>query len=384
MTEPIASDGMRIVCAMFDPMKGGPVMRARGVYQVMQRNGHRPSIVLPNIPGTAFDYVVEGGVPCDRVAIRKPALPNRPSAFASYLAGLLPSIVRMRRYLLSQAPDVVHVNGAFDIVPALAAKMTNIPIVWHLNDTIFGRRLSRALGHIVRALATEVVAAARPVGLHYGIPEDRFTTIPAPVDTRRFTPRDPSYVPGRAVLLGLVGNWNWVKGQDHFVDVVDQLRKDGRDVRGKIVGSYVERQKGYWLPILEGIAQRGLSEVIDAPGFCDDVPAIVRGFDILLLTSRTEACPMCVLEAMACGVPVVSFDVGGVLDMVGHGDRRAGIVVPAGDVGAMVSAVCELLDQPRTYRMLARNGPSRARSEFSLEACVARHEAVYRKATKVR
>jgi glycosyltransferase involved in cell wall biosynthesis len=372
---------LTIVCSIFDPMKGGPVMRARAVYQVMQRQGHSPRIVLPDMEGTAAAYVEEGGVPCDRLAIEKPVMPNRPAAFLRFLLALTPSIGRMRRYLIEKKPDVVHVNGAFDVVAAFAGRLAGIPVVWHLNDSILGPRVSAALGRVVRSLATEIVVAATRVGRHYGIPAERATLLPAPVDVHRFPARETGYLPGPQVRLGLVGNWNWVKAQDRFVETIDRLRSAGIDARGTIVGGFISRQERFWKPILADIERRGLTEAIDAPGFCDDVPGAMADFDLLLLTSRSEACPMCVLEAMSIGVPVVTFDVGGVREMLGEGDDAAGIVVPEGDIDAMERAVRALLSDCDRYRSMARNGQCRARALFSLEACVQRHENIYLRAT---
>lgn len=102
---------------------------------------------------------------------------------------------------------------------------------------------------------------------------------------------------------------------------------------------------------------------------------------------------MSVLEAMSVGVPQVCFRVGGVPELLGTQgraserpdmDRPAGVVVPEGDVDAMVEAVERLLSETERYRELARAGQARARALFSLEACVARHHAVYNAAIGAR
>lgn len=369
-----------IVCTIFDPNRGGPVERARSVYERMKFMGHRAEIVFPDAEGSAAPYVAAAGIPFTKLPIRKPVLPNKPWLFLRYIFGLPFAIGRVRNFLQARRPSVVHVNGAFDVVPALGAFFAGIPLVWHLNDTVFSARLSRWLGRIVNALASEIPVAATKVGQHYGISVERSTLLPAPVDTTRFTDRDPSYLPGKSPRLGLVGNWNWVKQQDHFVEVLSRLRQNGLDAHGTIIGGFIPGQEAFYEPILERIERDALGDVIEAEGFCEDVSAEIARFDIALLTSRSEACPMCVLEAMSVGVPVVAYDVGGTAEILGEGEDAAGVVISAGDKEAMVDTVAMLLRDQNAYRRMARNGQARAREKFSLEACVARHIEIYKKA----
>lgn len=369
-----------IICTIFDPNRGGPVIRARSVYERMREQGHQAEIVFPDAEGTAAAYVAEAGLPYTKLKISKPVLPNKPLAFLKYAITLPLAIMRVRSYFRRRRPSVVHVNGAFDFVPALAARLAGVPLVWHLNDTVFPSLPSRMLGRLVLALASEIPVAATRVGEHYGIPASRSTLLPAPVNVERFAARDPGHVPGNSPSIGMVGNWNWIKQQDHFVDVISILRARGLDAHGTIVGGFIPGQEGFFEPILTRIQRDGLSEAITADGFCEDVPSEVASFDISLLTSHSEACPMCVLEAMSVGVPVVAYDVGGAAELLGEGNEAAGIVVPPGDKEAMAKAVQTLLADSELYQRMARNGQSRARQIFALEACVARHIEIYRKA----
>lgn len=375
---------MKIVCFLFDNNTGGPTVRARMVYRQMVAEGDSPRVAFPQ-PGPATAYIEEAEIPADIIGIDKPVLPRKIGPFLRFALRAPINIIRIRRYLRRERPDVVHVNGAYDLFPALAARMSGIPVVWHLNDTVFGPRLSRMLGRMVRSLATVVVTAANRVAEHYGVTGADPIIIHAPVDVDRFAARDPEHLPGPAPKIGLVGNWNWIKGQDRFVDVIAQLRADGRPVEGEMVGRFLDSQTDFWEPIVARIENDpDLDAAIHRRGFVADTPGALRGMDLLLLTSHSEASPICVLEAMSTGVPQVVFDVGGVREMLGEGDEAAGIIVPPGDVAAMTSAVARILDDPALYRRLATNGMQRARAHFSVEACVRRHRRAYDAATAPR
>jgi len=374
-TEPMKK--LHVICFLFDPITGGPTIRARAVYERMIADGYEVRVAFPLGEGSAAGYIAESGIPVDRLMVRKPVPPSKPGPFLKFAFQLPLALWRTVRYLKQHKPDVIHVNGAFDIGPALAGRIAGVPVVWHLNDTIFSKRFSRLLGVFVKRTAMVVVAAAERVAEHYGVSGGHTVVIHAPVNVERFTRRDPDSFPRAEPVLGLLGNWNWVKGQDRFVETIQRLRDAGSPVRGRAMGKFPDSQKAFWEPVLATIEASGLEEVIERPGFVENTAAALRDIDILLLTSHSEASPICVHEAMSIGIPQVVFDVGGVREMLGDGDRAAGMIVPEGDVGAMTAAVERLLADASLYARMALNGQKRARAYFSLEACIARHEAAY-------
>lgn len=322
----------------------------------------------------------EAGVPAERLRVEKPVLPQRLGLFIRFVLMAPLSIWHYVAFLRQERPDLVHVNGAFDILPALAGRFTGVPVVWHLNDTMFGKKLSLIMGLVVRALATTIIVAGQRVAEHYHVADAGPHVIHAPVDVARFPAKDVSQGLSPTVQLTLIGNWNWVKGQDRFVALIENLVSQGVSVRATIAGHFPDSQKRFWSPILEQVRLCGLSEIIDAPGYLTDTPSLLKRSDILLVTSHSEASPISVLEAMSAGVPVVAFDVGGMREMLGSGNNAAGIWVPEGDVGALSSAVMSIIDAPERWAQMSLNGAERARSYFTLEACVERHKAAYRAA----
>ncbi|WP_375266256.1 glycosyltransferase family 4 protein [Planktotalea sp.] len=376
---------LKVICFLFDPNIGGPTIRARNVYERMIADGYDVRIAFPNGKGSAAEFIAEKGIPVDKLSIEKPVLPRKFVMFLKFSLKVPASIFRVRRYLRQEKPDVIHVNGAFDVVPALAGILARVPVVWHLNDTVLSPRFSRKLGWVVKKVASVVVVAATRVGEHYNVMDAATHVIFAPVDVSKFDARDPNGFPRANSVLTLIGNWNWIKGHDRFVEVVAGLLGQGIKVRGFMVGKFLEGQRAYWEPILDRIATDNLDRHFECPGFVEDTAGVLEDSDILLLTSHSEASPMSLLEAMSVGVPVVTFDVGGVREMLGTdengGAEAAGVVVPNGDVDAMQKAAANLLKDPERYQQMCWNGQNRARERFSLESCVERHIEAYAEAT---
>lgn len=383
MTE-LVSAKAKIICFLFDPNIGGPTIRARLVYERMQAEGYDIRVAFPNAQGTAVGFMKEKRIAVDRLPIAKPVMPRNFVPFVKFALKTPIGFISVFRYLKRQKPDVIHVNGAFDIVPALAGKLAGIPVVWHLNDTVFGPKVSRTMGWLVRNVADEIVIAATRVGEHYNVMAANPRVVFAPVDVARFQSAGNTTKIKDPATITLIGNWNWIKGHDKFVTVIGSLVDHGFKVKGLIVGKFLDGQKAYWEPILQQIENGHLKDSIDTPGFVKDVVATLAKSDLLLLTSHSEASPMSVLEAMAMGVPIVSFDVGGVQEMIGQSEQAAGIVVPAGDVEAMQTATARLLDDKALYESACANGIKRAKELFSLEICVEKHKAAYKSAIRKR
>jgi glycosyltransferase involved in cell wall biosynthesis len=97
--------------------------------------------------------------------------------------------------------------------------------------------------------------------------------------------------------------------------------------------------------------------------------------DIFVIPSLQDNLPNTVLEAMACGVPVVGFATGGIPDMVRPG--ITGLLVPTGNVALLRSAIEQLLDDPETRAAMGRNARRIAVAEYALEVQARRYVSLY-------
>jgi glycosyltransferase involved in cell wall biosynthesis len=98
--------------------------------------------------------------------------------------------------------------------------------------------------------------------------------------------------------------------------------------------------------------------------------------NVFALTSRMEGMPLAILEAWAAGLPVVASAVGGVRDLVAHGQN--GLLFPNGDASALTAALEQVLTDRRTAAALAEAGQAQVRSEYSVERMAATYDAHYR------
>ena len=122
------------------------------------------------------------------------------------------------------------------------------------------------------------------------------------------------------------------------------------------------------------VVRLGVKRDVRFFGRVDDVADLLRGADLFLLPSETESFGLAALEAMACGVPVVASDVGGIPEVVVHGET--GFLAPVGDVAAMTDRSLEVLGDPARLELLRRGAVARA-ALFSADKVVPQYERVY-------
>lgn len=266
----------------------------------------------------------------------------------------------------AKAADVVLAHGSASLPASAVARVfggapfvyrsIGDPSVWAstpLRRLRVGLALRRAAG--VVALWPE---AADFMASTYGLRRGFVTSIPNAVDVERFPPitvgersaaRERWGVAGDAPVVAVIGALSGEK------DVETALRGTAL-VAGAIVlvaGSGPEREALESTARAVGVDARFLGNI-------DDPGTVLAAADLLVLTSRTEGMPGAVMEAGARGVPVVATDVGGVRTVIDP--PTGGVVVPAGDAGAVGRAVRSLLDErrpvgrrwlPATYSMSA-------------------------------
>lgn len=176
------------------------------------------------------------------------------------------------------------------------------------------------------------------------------------------TEQEPGYI-------SVVSEFSRRKGFDLAFEVIASLAQEGYPQHLVVAGRIQEWLREDFDLVL---ASASRPDRIEVRGFVDDLAAVYQGATVHLVTSRYEGFGFPALEAMACGTPVVAFANSSLPEVIGD----AGILVPDGDVGAMVAAVRRLLHDPSMRADLAHAGVERAR-QFTWAESASRHAEVY-------
>lgn len=294
--------------------------------------------------------------------------------------GLL--VLEVRRWLRGKAIDVVHAHRYKEILLTVLARrprQAGLIVTVHglqprvqltandflLNWTAFlAARLTGARFVAVSKELTERLAAriGRQCVVHIPNPVPPLPAVEGQPDLHSILEWDP-----RRRIVGFVGRLEHVKGPDVFIDLAARCRGN---VGFVLIGSGA--LKGH---LAARVAAEGLVDRVAFLGEVPDATAYLRQLDLLVLSSRDEGLPLILLEAAACQVPVVAFNVGGVSEVL-DGSRAARLVAP-GDIGGLQRAVSDLLEDREEIEGEAAKWAGSVRARFTVTRTLAAYAALY-------
>jgi glycosyltransferase involved in cell wall biosynthesis len=288
---------------------------------------------------------------------------------------------RLRQLMNDRRADAVITVGAGDKMfwGRLAAHLAGVPVIASaLHSTGWPDgvgRMNRALTRITDAFIgvadshgkflvdVEAFPTEKVVVIRNGVDCDRFRPDPA----ARFSVRQELGLSEKTPLVGIVAALREEKNHLLFVQMAAGLVKQHSDSHFVIVGDGPQR------PMIEQLA-RELNVVnrIHLLGTRSDTPRLVSALDCFTLCSLNEASPVSILEALACGVPVVSTNVGSISESILEG--ITGHLVPSEDCRALVKSVAGILSNPVRGQAMGRAGREHVVRTGSLESMVTGYE----------
>jgi len=292
----------------------------------------------------------------------------------------LPALVRL---LHREGISLVYGNnpGSASRRAIFAARLAGARSVWHFRGVKWhwGWRKGVFLRLAGRVVAVSN-ACARSLARFY--PLEKIRVVHNGVEALQFcAEREESrrrlgalagLPPGARILL-MVSHLKPRKGQEEAVAVMQRLAQLDPAAHLLIAGS-LEHDPAYVEKIRGRIRHSGLDGRIHLLGLRQDIPQLLPGADLFLHTARVDAHPRAVVEAMAAGLPVVSFAVDGVAETVVHGET--GYLAPEHDCEALARAARSLLSDPLTAGEFGRRGRERAGRDFSARGAARKIEAI--------
>lgn len=298
-------------------------------------------------------------------------------------------------WLRTMRPDILHTHtakaGTLGRLAVLLAPWWRPRVVvhtfhGHVLKGEFGPRLSRMIARFERVLArlsTRVIAVSEEIAddlVAFGVaPREKIEVVHLGFDLSRFAERDDERAAIRsatrrrlgiaqeALVVTVIARVVKVKRIDRFIEMAGLIAN--RDVVFLVAGDGDRRAE-----LEASEAARALGDRLVWAGFERDIGAICFASDVVALTSDNEGTPVCLIEAQACAVPVVTTDAGGVATVVL--DCVSGRIVSK-DAAALSNAVSEFLDDESLRAEYGRRGREHALAAFSVDRLVGDIDRLY-------
>jgi glycosyltransferase involved in cell wall biosynthesis len=320
------------------------------------------------------DRVRAAGLPGARLRLRADA----------DLAGL----ARLARSCAEQRADALILTRWREyLLGGLAARLARTPLtVLRLGLRVVPRNDPKR--RLVFRLADRIIVNAEEVRSALlqksWIPPSKIQVIPNGLDLRRYRPggdrrpfRAELGIPPEAPLAISVGSLTPQKDQESLLQAAARVHREAPEVHFAVLG------EGFLRPRLEErMRELGLAERFHLVGFREDVRPALAAADLFVLSSRNEGMARALLEAMACGLPVVATDVSGTRAAVENG--RNGLVVPPQDPDVLAAALLKLLADPAARQRWGRTSRRIAEERFADHAMLDRTELLLRRSLDAR
>ncbi|MEM6797219.1 MAG: glycosyltransferase family 4 protein [Acidobacteriota bacterium] len=271
------------------------------------------------------------------------------------------------RHLRGSVDVVIDSENGIPFFSPLYSRVPKVALVHHVHQEVFGHELpapAAALGRVLegrlmpwayrRDWFVAVSPSTRDDLLDLGIEAARLAVIHNGLDHAAFAPAPA----GEEPMILSVGRLKRYKGLETLLEAARSWRRSLPDARLVIAGEGPQRQ------LLERRAQElGLASRVEFLGYVDPAEKVrlMQRAHVVVQTSLKEGWGMTVLEASACGTPVVASDVAGLRDSVRPG--RTGLLVPFGDAEKLAAAVVQVMADDGTRRRLGK-GARRWASRF--------------------
>lgn len=280
-------------------------------------------------------------------------------------------------------------------VAAIAGKLTDTPTV----ATLHGMSLHPQEISVARTTGSHTIVVCREAwsqAMAVGLPSDAVSLVPNGIDLAVYNPASADRAVLRSaigvgpddVLIGFVGRLAWEKGPDKFIKAAEQVLQHRPDVHFALVGTGLMEKE-----LAAAIEHAGIEANVHLAGMWQDPSKVYPSLDLMLHTSRADAMPLAILEAMASGVPVVAIGVGGVPELIEAGET--GILIGTnewpgivseypGDWDGVAKAALALIEHPERLQRMSAASVRRAAALYDIRQSAASTAQIFRQMMRVR
>lgn len=349
---------------------GGGGKSLLGLLEQLPGQGWQTHVVVPG-EGQFTDELIRMGISHDIYPF-EPLDPRRPFHTVR-------TLLKWRSIMRRVKPSLIHANG-FDLSRSfsVAAASLGIPYITHVRFpstpdgirwTLRGLPKPAALIFNSRAMLEDqwphiekISPSSRPFVAHNAVDLEQFHPAPWP-DSEK-------------LRIGIIANFAPFKRHEDFIRMAAAMLKRRQDLEFWIVGEDTQGT-GRRAALEELSRDLGANAAVKFLGHRSDIPDIMRQLHLVVVPSEFEPFGRVVIEAMACGRPVIGSNDGGIPEIIDHGDT--GYLVEVGDADGFARHALEVLGDRGMWEKMSLAANKAVNERFSLTAHVEQITSIYRK-----
>lgn len=279
------------------------------------------------------------------------------------------------RLIKQLIPDVIYINTSVSLAAALAARRCKVPLIWHLRE-LFGSvggelvapsamvpsvkaafpRLADCIIANSRAVAANLLGPKANIAqvVHNAVDDEFFESALGKQEACKRLGLDPE-----KFVIGVPGTLRSMKGHPFFFDAAAIVCRENPNVMLAITG---DGKDDFKHTLVEQIRELGLEKKVVFLGVLDGLENFYPACDLICVPSESEPFGRVVIEAMACGKPVIATSVGGIPEILTT--EVNGLLVPSNDVPMLASSLTRLITDEELRQKLADAGKENANCNY--------------------
>lgn len=311
-----------------------------------------------------------------------------PKGIADYIRSYNFYAKQIALYAREHSIDMVHNNTAAVLEGIYLKRKLKLPLIWHVHEIIVKpKAISDFINMLMGRYADKIVTVSQAVANHIKqspfIKDSQVEVIYNGVDNAVYYPMDASSIREKfdiaqdALVIGMIGRVNAIKGQNDFIEAVEPLLEKNEQAVAFLAGGVFPGEEWRLEELDKRIASSSVVSQIHRIDYYDKTSELYNMFDIFVLPSiKPDSLPTVVLEAMACSKPVVGYNNGGIAEMVV--DNKSGCLVKPNRPQELSNAISLLLDSSEKREKFGRVGYQRQKELFSLESYIKNFSELYK------
>lgn len=311
-----------------------------------------------------------------------------PKGIADYIRSYNFYAKQIVLYARQHSIDMVHNNTAAVLEGIYLKRKLKLPLIWHVHEIIVKpKAISDFINMLMGRYADKIVTVSQAVANHIKqspfIKDSQVEVIYNGVDNAVYYPMDASSIREKfdiaqdALVIGMIGRVNAIKGQNDFIEAVEPLLEKNEQAVAFLAGGVFPGEEWRLEELDKRIASSSVVSQIHRIDYYDKTSELYNMFDIFVLPSiKPDSLPTVVLEAMACSKPVVGYNNGGIAEMVV--DDKSGCLVKPNRPQELSNAISLLLDSSEKREKFGRVGYQRQKELFSLESYIKNFSELYK------
>ena len=354
----------------------------------LDRQEFEAHVILPN-DGVLVEALRQVGAQVS--VLNYPILRRKyfnPKGILEYLKSYRRYSQKIAQYARENGINLVHNNTTAVLEGIYLKRKVKLPLIWHVHEIIVKpKAISDFINFLMGRYADKIVTVSQAVASHVNespfIKEGQVQVIYNGVDNAVYHPmqastvREQFAIPEESLVIGMVGRVNAWKGQGDFLEAVTPILEQNPNAIAFLAGSAFAGEEWRVEELESTIAKSSVASQIKRIDYYEHTTELYNMFDIFVLPSTNpDPLPTVVLEAMACGKPVVGYRHGGVCEMVAEGIN--GLLTTPNQPAELSKVIQELVENPEKRNQFGQASVERQRELFSLEGYIKNFSELYK------